>query len=593
MVLKSACKIRKRRCSSSSSTSSILTNQRLKRAILVGRRGGSSTPMPTWKMCSRSRSPVAFVESPLSQTVAQKAKQGPVSARKLAATLWEMNEIPRVERLREVNLQKKLRKGRSSLCSHDRRSAVSGSLPRHLSDPPHTPVSETTDQSGTGSLRRRFAAISQKYKFQGFDSLSRTSLMEIEARSRDLMSSESLVALRNHIKDNGHCSSTYKELLKILNRIWGLEEQHSTSMSIVSALREELKKARVQIDRLVEEHRSDRREIEYMMKRFAEEKAAWKSRERDRIQDVVQTAAAELEVERKLRRRMESMNKKLAEELTETKALLAKALKELGSERKVRQVMEELCDELARGMSEDKAEAEELKKESAKAWEEVEREREMLQLADVWREERVQMKLADARFQLEEKNAVLDKLKKELEVFLKTKSPATNHKNSTACVSTDKEQQAENIIPEKSGHDQNVDDNDSVDSDLHSIELNRDESSRGYKWSYASGAAREEDGCNFRSQDLERLKATSLSFETGVIEGIEWDLSRNQKQESGISDQGRCSDIMDTALSANQVHKHDYDLEMQRYKYVKGLRDQVMAGSRVAAGGLMQKMEQT
>ncbi|KAF3790445.1 Uncharacterized protein EJ110_NYTH16450 [Nymphaea thermarum] len=587
MVLKSACKIRKRGCSSSSSTSSILTNQRLKRAILVGRRGGSSTPMPTWKMSSRSRSPVAFVESPLPQNVAQKAKQGPVSARKLAATLWEMNEIPRVERLREVNLQKKMQKGRSSLCSHDRRSAVSGSLPRHLSDPPHTPVSETTDRSGTGSLRRRFTAISQKYKCQGFDSLSRTSLMEIEARSRDLMSSESLVALRNHIKDNGHCSSTYRELLKILNRIWGLEEQHSTSMSIVSALREELKKARVQIDRLVEEHRSDRREIEYMMKRVAEEKAAWKSRERERIQDVVQTAAAELEVERKLRRRMESMNKKLADELTETKALLAKAYKELGSERKVKQVMEELCDELARGIREDKAEAEELKKESAKAWEEVEREREMLQLADVWREERVQMKLADARFQLEEKNAVLDKLKKELEVFLKTKSPATNHKNSTACVSTDKEQQDENIIPEKSDHDQNVDDNDSVDSDLHSIELNRDESSRGYKWSYASGAAREEDGSNFRSQDLERLKATSLSFETGVIEGIEWDLSRNQKQESGISDQGRCSDIMDTALSANQVHKHDYDLEMQRYKYVKGLRDQVMAGSRVATGGLM------
>ncbi|CAN6470499.1 unnamed protein product [Victoria cruziana] len=589
MVLKSACKIRKRGCSSSSSASSILTNQRLKRAILVGRRGGSSTPVPTWKMSSRSRSPVAFVDSPLSQNVARKAKQGPVSARKLAATLWEMNEIPHAERLREVNPDKKLQKGRSSLSSRDRRSVVSGSLPRRLSDPPHSPVSETTDQSGSGSLRRRFAAVSQKYKFQGVDSPSRTSLMEIESRSR-LTSSGSLVASRNQIKSKGHCSSTYKELLKILNRIWGLEEQHSTSMSVVSALRGELKRARVQIDRLMEEHRSDRREMERMMKRFAEEKAAWKRRERESIRDLVQTAAAELEVERKLRRRTESMNEKLVEELAHTKALMAKALKELDGERKVRQAMEEVCDELAKGIREDKAVAEELKKESAKAWEEVQREREMLRLADVWREERVQMKLSDARFQLEEKNAALDKLKKDLEVFLETKDPAANRKHYATCAGSKKEKQTDGRISEDNG---NVDDNDSVDSDLHSIELNRDENSRSYKWSYASGAAPEEDGSNSRSHDLERLKATSLSFQTGDIEGIQWDLGRNQKQESGISDRGRCLDIMDTALSANQVQKHDYDLEMQRYKYVKGLRDQVMAGSRVAVGGLLQKMEQT
>ncbi|RVX06151.1 hypothetical protein CK203_018856 [Vitis vinifera] len=87
--------IRKRGCSSSSSTSSVLQKYRFKRAILVGKRGGSSTPVPTWRLMN-SRSPASAMramESPRSMG-GGKAKQAPVSARKLAATLWEMNEMP-------------------------------------------------------------------------------------------------------------------------------------------------------------------------------------------------------------------------------------------------------------------------------------------------------------------------------------------------------------------------------------------------------------------------------------------------------------------------------------------------------------------
>ncbi|KAJ4954435.1 hypothetical protein NE237_011218 [Protea cynaroides] len=77
-------------------------------------------------------------------------------------------------------------------------------------------------------------------------------------------------------------------------------------------------------------------------------------------------------------------------------------------------LMEEVCEALARNIGEDKAEVEELKRESAKVREEVEKEREMLQLADVLCEERVQMKLSEAKFQFEEKNAAVDKLRNEL-----------------------------------------------------------------------------------------------------------------------------------------------------------------------------------
>ena len=147
-------KIRKRGCSSSaSSSSSIIQNYRFKRAILVGsKRGGSSTPVPTWKLMMRSPSTASMLratESPKyagSQSGSNVKGQGqgqvqqPVSARKLAATLWERNEIPSPRR-KEGNEERRRRKkeGRERGAA---RSVYSGSLPPHLSDPSHSPVSE-------------------------------------------------------------------------------------------------------------------------------------------------------------------------------------------------------------------------------------------------------------------------------------------------------------------------------------------------------------------------------------------------------------------------------------------------------------------
>lgn len=143
-------KIRKRGCSSSaSSSSSVIQNYRFKRAILVGKRGGSTTPVPTWRLMS-SRSPASAMRNmdspkyPPSQGGAgggAKAKQAPpVSARKLAATLWEMNEMPS-PRVKEGSDERRLRK---ELRAREKmsRSMHSGSLPPHLSDPSHSPVSE-------------------------------------------------------------------------------------------------------------------------------------------------------------------------------------------------------------------------------------------------------------------------------------------------------------------------------------------------------------------------------------------------------------------------------------------------------------------
>ncbi|XP_065858471.1 LOW QUALITY PROTEIN: protein BRANCHLESS TRICHOME [Euphorbia lathyris] len=101
---------------------------------------------------------------------------------------------------------------------------------------------------------------------------------------------------------------------------------------------------------------------------------------------------AELLYERKARKRGEAMNKRLA--------------KELAGERRGREAVERVCEELARGISFDKAEIDRLKRE-------IEEERKMLRMAEVFREERVQMKLAEAKFFFEEKLLELEGNKKE------------------------------------------------------------------------------------------------------------------------------------------------------------------------------------
>ncbi|EPS60742.1 hypothetical protein M569_14061 [Genlisea aurea] len=65
---------------------------------------------------------------------------------------------------------------------------------------------------------------------------------------------------------------TSTELLKVLNRIWNLEEQNSCNATLVKALKKELDKARSQIKSLVREQQSDRREIDGIVKRITENK---------------------------------------------------------------------------------------------------------------------------------------------------------------------------------------------------------------------------------------------------------------------------------------------------------------------------------
>ncbi|KAF5179306.1 hypothetical protein FRX31_031107 [Thalictrum thalictroides] len=607
-LIEEKCKIRKRGCSSSSaSSSSMLQNYRFKRVVLINKRGGSTTPVPRWRMSSRS--PASILKMPESPNQKNggggigKGKPVPVSARKLAASLWEMNQMnsPRLKENYEEKRVKKERRNRDRVT----RSVQSGYLPQHLSDPSHSPVSERLERSGIGSYLERASNLSQKirhgHKIGGFDSVSNASYMEVETRSRRPTPTASTIGAKAHLKDLKNILTTSNELLKIVSRMWGIEEHYSSGKSLVSALRTELESASEHVDKIIHEQQSGHKETNYLVKNFAEEKAAWKKKMHEKVESAIKSFSSDLEMEKKLRKRTESLNKTLGRELAETKGALTNVVKELQSEKRARDVMEQVCEELARGVGEDRALVEKLKKESEKVREEVEKEREMLQLADVLREERVQMKLLEAKYQFEEKNAAVEKLRSELEAFLRTKESKQNkggsHShdgrvevggyliNTVAAYQNQEIGKGKGDIEDKEGCNDIEPEDASTESDLHSIELNMDNSHRNYMWNYATGTTQEDQKRHSVDKESKGRKSTSgkmargkVSLERCMSDGIEWDFSTENYSNWGYGyDQGAYS------KTEKKVHGEDVEIESQRHKSIKDLRDYIMSNSRLAS----------
>lgn len=495
-------KTHKRRAyySSSSPTTSRAHSLKLKRAILVGKRGGPCTPIPTWKMSFDDDNDDNNALGPYR---ADKEEEKPlmvlndksVSARKLAANLWELQEIPRIS----AAMKKSAKISRDKDCGRDRSPLQ---LPAHLSDPSHSPLPPVAPSNS--NLRRQVAAsLIQQHAYnernssalQTVSPASCSSSLEVGAYDQAITPTSSL-DLKIRPRESGYSLTTSTELLKVLNRIWSLEEQHSSSMSLVTALRVELDHTRARVQELMQEQKADRHQIDSLMKRFADEKIMWKSKEQEKVRAAVQSVRDELEDERKLRRRSESLHRKLARDLADVKTAFAKALQDLERERNARELVEDFCDELAIEFVKDKAEGEDMKQELTKVQKDVEEEQKILQIVEIWREERAQMKLAETRFELDEKDAIIDRLRTELDAFLKDRR-TNNLRNELRYQKDGREADLFRRQSLESMHlngaisaPQDAGDEDSADSDLHSIELNRDSvddrNNRGYKWGYAS-----------------------------------------------------------------------------------------------------------
>ncbi|KAG8658189.1 hypothetical protein MANES_03G129200v8 [Manihot esculenta] len=234
-------------------------------------------------------------------------------------------------------------------------------------------------------------------------------------------------AMESATKWDPVCLETLDEARQIYSHMKHLDQQVS-AVSVVSALEVELEQARRRIQELEAERQSSKKKLEHFLKKVTEEKAAWRSREHEKIRAFIGDIKADLNRERKNRQRLEIINSKLVNEMADVKVSVKRLMLDYEKERKSRELVEEVCDELAKEIGEDKAEVEELKRESLKLREEVDEERKMLQMAEVWREERVQMKLIDAKVAIEEKYSHMNKLVADLENFLRSRSAASDLK---------------------------------------------------------------------------------------------------------------------------------------------------------------------
>ncbi|KAF7826123.1 hypothetical protein G2W53_017287 [Senna tora] len=378
--------------------------QKLKRRVLVGLRGGPSTPPPTWRLHLSSPSPSPNAKNDAVPQFLHFPASSTVSARKLCANLWEFQPYHHIHTplphmnipLTGIRLRRRRRRRRKDEPSH--------TLSDQLASPvKHCRPSEKNDRD-----------------LQPVSPASYSGSMEVAPVNP---TSSALDFKGRRMGESSYNLKTSKELLKVLNRIWSLEEQHSSSISVMRALKMELDLSRSRVKELVQEKQLDRQEMEDLMKHMTEDKLVKKSKERDEFKAAFQSVKEELEDERRLRKHSESLHRKLARELSEMKSSFTSSLRELERERKARILLENLCDEFAKGIRAYEQEVRSIRKsksEKGQASRDLGLDRLVLHISEAWLDERTQMKVDKAGDNFEE-SSIVDKLGFDIETFLHAK----------------------------------------------------------------------------------------------------------------------------------------------------------------------------
>ncbi|XP_074560008.1 uncharacterized protein LOC141816076 [Curcuma longa] len=354
-----------------------------------GRRSGPNTPLLRWK----------FTEKPSQKTEDVTASEPPspppqvtrISARKLVAGIWRLRAIDSARGVCGGGGEGwRARAGLESGCGRQQVQLLYNPLSTGI----HTNKSKKHEfASPVSVLSPKYSDI---HKFSSFPSS----------------------ALEKATKWDPGSSMTSEEVYRFYSHLKLLEDQELNTVSVISSLRTELEKAHVRVSELETERKSAKKKLDQFLKRLAEEKASWRSREHEKVRTIIEAMKADLDRERKKQQKIDIVNSKLVNELAEVRLTAKKLLQDYEKEHKARELVEEVCDELAKEIGEDKAEIEALKIETMKIREEAEVEKRMLQMAEVWREERVQMKLIDAKLTLQEKYLQMMELKADLDAFL-------------------------------------------------------------------------------------------------------------------------------------------------------------------------------
>ncbi|XP_047332063.1 uncharacterized protein LOC124935689 [Impatiens glandulifera] len=344
----------------------------------VGRRSRPETPLLRWKY-NEGENDVRLTGERLfppecgrrsGRKTSGKEKVTAVSARKLAGVLWRMNL-------------------------------------------PETPAAIPGQENDTPCL--------PKNSHLGFQRTSGQSQIPFE--SQDLIQNRWSIPSPK----NGHLCKYASSFKPSNSALEGATKWNPISSNISEDIRQiygdtdcniELEQARARIHELESEKKSSKKKLEHFLKKLSEERTVWRNKEHEKIRLVIDDMKGDLNKEKKTRQRLEIVNSKLVSEIADAKLLAKRYMMDYDKERKARVIIEQVCDELAKEIGEDKEETEAMKKEYLKLREEVDDERKMLQMAEVWREERVQMKLVDIKVAIEERYSYMNQLVSSLEEFL-------------------------------------------------------------------------------------------------------------------------------------------------------------------------------
>ncbi|KAG5546481.1 hypothetical protein RHGRI_018611 [Rhododendron griersonianum] len=378
----------------------------------ASKRSRPGTPLLKWKFDEREKEEEERPPPEFGRREVRGREREPtaVSARKFAAVLWRL-QLPEATIAAASEKSSQLKKEKDRLGFQYGASHIGLPFLAHQNSRPRRSEARDLDLSPRSVSGPR-NGYSCKVKFS-FGILN----MKIFEPTFQFSNS----GMEGATKWDPICLKTSDEVQQIYGHSKHPKER-GNPVSAISVMEVELEQARARVHDLETEKRSSKKKLEHFLKKLSEERAAWRSREHEKIRAIIEDIKADLNRERKNRQRLEIVNTKLVNELTDAKVSAKRYMQDYEKERKARELIEEVCDELAKEIGEDKAEVEELKRESMKLREEVDDERRMLQMAEVWREERVQMKLIDAKVMIEDKFSQMKRLVADLETFLTSRS---------------------------------------------------------------------------------------------------------------------------------------------------------------------------
>lgn len=429
------------------------------------RRAGPGTPAPSWKLEGSPGSPERQGEAEMAAAAAPRrsSASASASARQLGASLWEIHDVTREAR----------RSGGR------RRRSGNGNGPAAVAAQVDKPQSSGGFDRNPTDLSKDLHKLHQErsHAAQPFSPASYTSSTRGSNIDQAINLGRSL-DVKDRSRVAGYNLNTSTELLKVLNRIWSLEEQQTANMSVVKGLKLELQQAQAHIQELKQERRGYRHEVASLMRQLSEDKLVRKNKNQEKIEGALCSLQDEVEDERHLWWHSEDRQRKSGRELSEVKPAFLKALKDLEKEKKTNRLLEGLCDQFALGIRNYEEEVSMLKQRHGNIYEHK-FDKSVLHISEAWLDERMQMQNIDVQEDSLQKATVTERLSSEIKAFLLAKTSASS-KNNVKCMndtrrdSSLRRQSLESVHLNGTTSAPQVaedDDDDSVASDLHCFEL--------------------------------------------------------------------------------------------------------------------------